>query len=52
VPLVVDIPSALLVAHARELYLHAVDTVDAVNEQDQDEDERDLVAGQHSPISC
>jgi hypothetical protein len=37
-------PSALLVAHARELNLHAVHAVDAVHEQDQDEDERDLHA--------
>ena len=39
----VDLPSAaLVVAHTSELHLYAVHTVDTVNEQDQDEDERYL----------
>jgi hypothetical protein len=38
------LPAALLVAHSRQLDLDAVNAVDAVNEQDEDEDERDLLA--------
>ena len=47
-------PSAALVIGARELDLYAVDAVDTVNEQDQDEDERDLVKLDLSPayVQC
>jgi hypothetical protein len=42
-----DVPSAaLVVAHTRQLDLHAVHTVDTVNEQDQNEYKRYLDAGQ------
>ena len=37
-----DLLSTLVVAHTAELNLHAVHAVDAVNEQDQDEDKRYL----------
>ena len=38
-----DIPSAGFALGRRgEFELHAVDTIDGVNEQDEDEDERDL----------
>jgi hypothetical protein len=42
-----DLPSAtLIVAHTRQLDLHAIYTVDAVNKQDQNEYERYLDASQ------
>jgi hypothetical protein len=45
--LIQDLPSAaLVVAHAAELDLYAVHTVDAVNEQDKDEDKSDLNSGE------
>jgi hypothetical protein len=44
-------PSAALVIGTRELDLYAVDAVDTVNEQDQDEDKRDLDVLDLSPAS-
>jgi hypothetical protein len=38
--------TAIVVAHTRKLDLHAVHAVDAVNEQNQDEYERNLNLGQ------
>jgi hypothetical protein len=41
-----DLRIAVVVAHTRELNLHAVHAVDTVNEQDQYENERNLDSSQ------